>query len=604
MGKTRSKRNEKKRSIQEAQPENQLNDLDADFIPLDTDDTTFDAEPQNGTSDSNFAFSNVRDNRSSFFGLLDRSELEYFKNAENVLATNALSAEEKEPFVESVFTEAKGKELKLATNQVCSKLLERMIQLANDEQLQQLTSAFENFAVDVAYQKFSSHCLETLIKKAAQAQSCEPAVEKIARSLAINALDLMYDRYGSHVLSTLVLTLSGESGKLDLNTRSKKSQLARKHTDIEEDEEDDVYLSIDVSSELKRVIRELIINFIAELDQSTARKLAINQESSPVIQAIAVSEVELMSSYKLINLILEDSSGFVSHCLSDPVGSHFIETVIKILPAKRVAKFIEKLPIAKLATSENEYSRYIVQTILSIQCKLPKAKKLELINNELKDSIKVNKNLAVVALSVDFEGVARNITKELNPTSIDLTNDSNAALYEKLSNFAPFVEKAVDAVISMDDKEILSMGLDPTKSYVLQSLLKPEIPLITRRKLINRLVAAVPALAVNAYGSHIIDSLWDATFKLKFVRERVASELLKSAEQVKHSPYGKKVWKNFAMEKYTHRRHDWWQIVKDHEDKLRAEIPEEVTEKKPNMPHKSQNSKGPGSFPPAKKRRT
>lgn len=603
MGKTRSKRNEKKQSIQEAQSETQLNDLDADFIPLDTGDTTFDAEPQDEAGESSFAFSNARDNRSSFFGLLDRSELEYFKNAENVLATNALSAEEKEPFVESVFTEAKGKELKLATNQVCSKLVERMIQLSDDEQLQQLAQAFENFAVDVAYQKFSSHCLETLIKKAAQVHSCDSAVEKMARSLATNALDLMSDRYGSHVLATLVLTLSGESGKLDLNTRSKKSQLARKHTEIEE-EDDEVFLSIDVSPELKRVIRELIINFIAELDQSTARKLALNQESSPVIQAIAVSEVELMSSYKLINLILEDSSGFVSHCLSDPVGSHFIETVIKILPAKRVAKFIERLPLAKLATSENEYSRYIVQTILSQQCKLPKARKLELINNELKDSITVNKNLAVVALSVDFEGVARNITKELSPTSIDLINNSNAALYEKLSNYAPFVEKAVDAAISMDDKDILSMGLDPTKSYVLQSLLKPEIPLITRRKLINRLVAAVPTLAVNAYGSHIIDSLWDATYKLKFVRERIASELLKSAEQVKHSPYGKKVWKNFSMEKYTHRRHDWWQVVKDHEDKLRAEIPEEPSDKKSTMPQKAQNKKGPSQAPPAKKRRT
>lgn len=61
-----------------------------------------------------------------FFGVLDREELEYFKQAEATLAVDAFeSTDEKHQFVTSIIEEAKGKELKLVTSQICSKLMER-----------------------------------------------------------------------------------------------------------------------------------------------------------------------------------------------------------------------------------------------------------------------------------------------------------------------------------------------------------------------------------------------------------------------------------------------------------------------------------------------
>ena len=58
----------------------------------------------------------------TFYGVLDTAELEYFKQAESTLAIDTFETpDEKYQFINSVIEESKGKELKLATSQICSK---------------------------------------------------------------------------------------------------------------------------------------------------------------------------------------------------------------------------------------------------------------------------------------------------------------------------------------------------------------------------------------------------------------------------------------------------------------------------------------------------
>jgi len=63
--------------------------------------------------------------KTTFFGLVDSNEIDYFKQAESTLNVNAFdNDEEREGFIRSVLEEARGKELKLVNNQICSKLME------------------------------------------------------------------------------------------------------------------------------------------------------------------------------------------------------------------------------------------------------------------------------------------------------------------------------------------------------------------------------------------------------------------------------------------------------------------------------------------------
>ena len=78
-----------------------------------------------------------------FYGLLDDADQEYFKRADTLLELNQFeNADERDLFVENVFKEAKGKELKIANSQSCSRLMERLIQMSTPKQLKALFQIF------------------------------------------------------------------------------------------------------------------------------------------------------------------------------------------------------------------------------------------------------------------------------------------------------------------------------------------------------------------------------------------------------------------------------------------------------------------------------
>ena len=80
---------------------------------------------------------------SPFYGFLDEEEQEYFKRADAMLEVNQFSDEEERAlFLENVFKEASGKELKITSSQSCSRLMERLIIMSTASQLKALFLKF------------------------------------------------------------------------------------------------------------------------------------------------------------------------------------------------------------------------------------------------------------------------------------------------------------------------------------------------------------------------------------------------------------------------------------------------------------------------------
>lgn len=78
-----------------------------------------------------------------FYGMLDEDEQEYFKRADEMLELNQFDGpDERNLFIESVYKEADGKELKIANSQSCSRLMERLILLSTPKQLKDLFQKF------------------------------------------------------------------------------------------------------------------------------------------------------------------------------------------------------------------------------------------------------------------------------------------------------------------------------------------------------------------------------------------------------------------------------------------------------------------------------
>jgi nucleolar protein 9 len=105
--------------------------------------TATDAE-QYGESDPNaIAGAYPHPGDMPFYGLLDEEEQEYFRSADEMLELNQFSSpEDRETFLNSVYKEAEGKELKMANSQSCSRLMERLIQLSSASQLKSLFQKF------------------------------------------------------------------------------------------------------------------------------------------------------------------------------------------------------------------------------------------------------------------------------------------------------------------------------------------------------------------------------------------------------------------------------------------------------------------------------
>ena len=79
-----------------------------------------------------------------FYGLLDSNEQLYFREAYNTLKGNSFpNDEERQLFVDNVYKEAEGKELKLACSQSCSRMLEGLILASSPEQIKRIYGIFK-----------------------------------------------------------------------------------------------------------------------------------------------------------------------------------------------------------------------------------------------------------------------------------------------------------------------------------------------------------------------------------------------------------------------------------------------------------------------------
>ena len=137
--KKRGRREDKKRKRDEEEAHvgpaahSELQDVQEEWILLESSGVEHNAN-QDATS---------RPEELTFYGLLDEQEQEYFKQADSMLEMNTFGDdEERDLFLTNVYKEAKGKELKIANSQSCSRLMERLILLSNAEQLKGIFQKF------------------------------------------------------------------------------------------------------------------------------------------------------------------------------------------------------------------------------------------------------------------------------------------------------------------------------------------------------------------------------------------------------------------------------------------------------------------------------
>ncbi|PSR97811.1 armadillo-type protein [Coniella lustricola] len=323
-----------------------------------------------------------------FFGMLADEEQEYFRSADEKLETNDFeSDEDRGYFLQSLYREAVGKELKLASSQSCSRLMERLILLSNTKQKKRLFEAFAGHFVTLVTHRFASHCCEKLFIQSAPVVSRElggmedeeEEVEEVQpeqdqngegeqasnkasmEELFLLTLDeleehlsyLLSDKFGSHALRVLLVVLSGRPLE-QVATKSLLQSKKKEHITVQggsaETAELNAHIRV-VPESFSLAMQKILEDTTASMDTTALRVLATHPTGNPVLQLLVELDLSLNGKDKdkkdrllLLKLIpgapetLGDNTSpaadFVNSMMYDPVGSRLLETIITHAPAK------------------------------------------------------------------------------------------------------------------------------------------------------------------------------------------------------------------------------------------------------------------------------
>nr|POF15319.1 nucleolar protein 9 [Quercus suber] len=570
-----------------------------------------------------------------FFGMLDEEEQEYFRHADVTLEENTFAdPDEKKLFLADVYKQAEGKELKIAQSQSCSRLLERLVQVWDAEQLKGLFEKFAGNFIHLISHRFASHCCEALFLRAGamvtEEMKSKDEVTTTFESLFLSTLSefednlgfLMTDRYASHVLRILLLVLAGEpvdqSSTQHLLRSKRKENIGVDGAEAKDKPQEEPRT---MPKSFGAALEKLISGSVAGLDTDKLRALATHPNGSPTLQLLLKLELTHFGKQRgkdeasIIRTLLPDdpitsdcgSAQFISGIVYDATGSHLVEKIIEHAPGKTFKNLYKEFFKERIASlSRNEIAQYVVCRILERMSKDDLYDAHEVLVPTVSNLLERDRTIVVRTLiercavrKVDTQGLAMAIEDTWNtPTGFDITellkvDRSTGASTENPLDCAPsstgaaytqFTPKALQARRAHFNILAQAMLLvpGPLSSIVLESLTRLETAtllqiardfitsrtlqqaitttnaaIIERRKLIQLFYGNIGNMALDKAASHVVDCIWQGTHGLAFIRERIAEELAENESELRQSPSGRAVWKNWKMDLYKRRRLDW-----------------------------------------------
>jgi nucleolar protein 9 len=550
-----------------------------------------------------------------FYGLLDEDEQTYYANVNSKLVADDFEdAEEKSAFVEAVYRESKGKELKLASSQSCSRHLERLIAVSTQVQLRSFFVAISEGLTQLAQHRFGSHVCETLFKESAKyvpakqaddavADEERPSITELflgaASLLEPNIGHMLTDKFASHTLRALLLVLSGEPLT---ETTAKKE----KHENEAQDKP--AIAPRKVPKTLLEAAAKLKEAAVSSLDTTYLRALATHPTGNPVLQLLLRLELahsdkgrkldENSIFHRLVapdTLESTDSEGakFISGLTFDATGSRLVEVLVEHSPGKIFKKLYKGIWKEKIATmAKNDIASYVAMRILirlgkdelleardAMLPELPallRRRRFALLRTLVERSqvrmVDCNPlTTAIQALQKDSQySLVQRLLYPLDPTADakDSSKERRADVHGSLLAQAMLeVDQLGDCIrrplSTMSIEDLLKLAKDPTASRMVQfSLTTSATPMPYRRQMVPKFYGHVTELALDSAGSYMVEALWEATNGIHFMKERVAGELAANEPQLRDSFFGRKVWRFWSMDLYSRRRGEWQAVAK------------------------------------------
>ena len=421
---------------------------------------------------------------------------------------------------------------------------------------------------------------------------------------------LLSDTFASHPLRVLLLVLSGmpltASGVTVTLQSRKKENISIASRFVPNEEEN---MSRTVPSSFQSAVDMILASILTGLDTTALQALATQPTTNPVLQILL--QLELSRSGKqstkrsdslLFKLIPDDplvegtqSAIFIQHLLYDPVGSRLLEVIVSHAPGKTFKALYRNLLRGRLGKiTRNETAAFVIiklidrlgkddlQTAIGQICScidiliarsrtavikalIERSRAREVDTQPIADALQqcgdngaAPKLIEMLQIGADpAEGMSADRKKQFEGHDVGRTHASLLA-QTMLEAPGPLRDLINNALLSAETTELKMIAGDRSASRVLQAALTcSEQSIGFRRLFIQRLLSSIIDLATNTVASHVVDALWEGSSGLKFLRERVADEMLENESILRESIPGRAVWRNWRMDLYKGRRREW-----------------------------------------------
>ncbi|ODH45664.1 nucleolar protein 9 [Paracoccidioides brasiliensis] len=528
-------------------------EIRGDYIPLDEEPVDYTGTP--------------------FYGLLDIEEQEYFSHASGLLELNQFETEEeKSIFIERVYEEANGKELKIACSQSCSRLMEKLISASTVSQIKRLFSKFIGHFLNLVQHRFASHCCECLFIHAAQCVTSEMKkksskekenLEEDSTSelqledlflKAISELEgnwgyLLTERFASHTIRLLLLVLAGKplrnpSTTTVIASRKKEYLASKVGTQLDPSISEKRAVPTSFNKALEKMMKDLV----AGLDNTYLRALATHPVGNPVLQLLLSVELSHMGKSKakdpdsLLRRLVPDenlqgdgeSAKFLKGLFYDPVGSRLLETIVQDAPGKFFRLFYKILVRERIGSfSRNEIAGHVVVRILERLSKDDLKSAMDMILPEVAPLVERSR-LTVIKALIE-RGIVRGV--DLGPLAAALLSAYGDDAVSRINNMLKLQRSNKES----DGTTSSSNTSSPEQlhgSLLAQAMLKSTGPLseLVQSSLLAVTTETLISIAQDPVVSHVLqDALTLPTSTPQFRRQITSRFSGKIAELALHS---------------------------------------------------------------------
>ncbi|GKT82630.1 rRNA processing protein [Colletotrichum tofieldiae] len=515
-----------------------------------------------------------------FFGMLADEEQEYFRRADELLELNQFpSPEERDVFLQNVYKEAQGKELKLASSQSLSRLMERLILLSNTKQKKQIFNAFAGHFLSLSLLKSKKKEYISVQGATGASDELTHQLRAVPESFTLATKKIIQDAVAGMDFTALRVLAKHPTGNpllqllleldISLNHKSDKTSAAASKDTL-----------------LYRLLPDAPASLSDDTSQAAdfVNSMVYDQIGSRLLETLITNCPGKIFKALSHNFFGERIATYVRNDIASYPALRVLNRVSKDDLVEAVKKIIPAVPL--LVTK----ARYNVLKTLFERCEARGAyEEKSALTRALTDALGSNPKDLVPKLCHLVED------ESAEKEEFQQSPQNKTAVAAHGCHLVSTMLKTPGNPSKVAQKSLLATTAMASMTVLTTALASPAAPQneFFHKALVGALAPHVAELAQSQFGHNVVNAIIEVPSRGKdrsipfHVKQTIISSLAEHERTLRDSWMGRSVWRTWKGDMWKTRRSDWVKWAKE------VDGPAEETKLKPWERRKLEQQRGP-----------